>query len=121
MCSCLLETPPLNPEFYASLKKEMGLWQLTTNIAPARRALAVFLSLKGQARQAILEMDVALLHSDNSIDKLIEKLDTLFVEDKNKSVFVCYENFESYHRELYVSINDYLIEFERYVSKLREF
>ena len=29
------------------------------------------LSLRGQTRAAILEMDVALLHSDDGIDKLI--------------------------------------------------
>ena len=91
------------------------------NILPAKRAPAVFLSLKGQARAAILERDVALLHSDDGIDKLIEKLDTLFQEDKNQSAFVCYENFESYHREPHVFINDYLIKFGRCVSKLREF
>ena len=68
------------------------------HLPTARRALAVFLSLKGQARAAILEMDVALLHSDDGIDKLIEKLDTLFLEDKNQSPFVRYENFGSYHR-----------------------
>ena len=82
------------------------------NIPPARRASAVFLSLRGQARATILEMDIALLHFDEGIDKLIEKLDTVFLEDKNLSVFYCYENFESYHCEPYVSINNYLIEFE---------
>ena len=66
-------------------------------------------------------MDVALLHFDNSIDKLIKKLDTLFLEDKNQSTFISYENFESYHCEPQISLNDYLIEFERHISKLREF
>ena len=36
-------------------------------------------------------------------------------------MFVYYENFESYHHELHVSINDYQIEFEQHVSKHREF
>ena len=94
MSSGLLEPLPLNPEFYASWKKEICLWQLAVNIAPARRAPAIFLSLKDQAHTAILEMDVALLHSDDHIDKLIEKLDTVFLEDKNQSAFVSYENVE---------------------------
>ena len=73
MSSSLWEPSPLNPEFYASWKKEMYLWQLATNIPPARKATAIFLSLKGQACAAILEMDIALLHSDDGIDKLIKK------------------------------------------------
>ena len=112
MCSSLLEPPPLNPEFYASWKKEMCLWQLAMNIPPVRRALAVFLALKDQACAAILEMNIALLHSDDSIDKQIKKLDTLFLKNKNQSAFICYENFESYHSEPHVFINDYLIVFE---------
>ena len=52
------------------------------------------------------------------MDKLVEKLDTLFLEDKNQSAFICYEN---YHREYNTSINDYLIQFDRHVAKLREF
>ena len=55
------------------------------------------------------------------MDKLVEKLDTLFQEDKNQSAFICYENFENYHRECNTSIKDYLIQFDRHVAKLREF
>ena len=42
----------------------------------------VFLSLTGQARTAILEMDISLLNAEDGMDKLVEKLDTLFLEDK---------------------------------------
>ena len=44
-----------------------------------------------------------------------------FPGDKNQSAFICYENFENYHREHNTSINDYLIQFNRHVAKLREF
>ena len=92
MSFSLLEPPPLNPEFYALWKKKMCLWQLAMNIPAARRAPVEFLSCKGQVRAAILEMVITLLHSDAGIDKLIKKLDTLFLEDKNQSAFFCYEN-----------------------------
>ena len=45
------------------------------------------LSLTGQARTAILEMDISLLNAEDGMDKLVEKLDTLFLEDKNQSAF----------------------------------
>ena len=106
----LFEPPLLNPEFYNSCKREIQLWKLATNISPSRQAPAVFLSLTGQARTAILEMDISLLNAEDGMDKLVEKLDTLFLEDKNQSVFICYENFENYHRERNTSINDYLIQ-----------
>ena len=76
-------------------------------------------SLTGQAQTAILEIDISLLNAKDGTDKLVEKLDTLFLEDKNQSAFICYENFENYHRECNTSINDYLIQFDRHVAKLR--
>ena len=79
------------------------------------------LSLTGQARTAILEMDISLLNAEDGMDKLVEKLDTLFLEDKNQSAFICFENFENYHWECNTSINDYLIQFDRHIAKLREF
>ena len=120
MSSRLFEPPLLNPEFYDSWKREIQLWRLASNISPSRLAPAV-LSLTGQARTAILEMDISLLNAKDGMDKLVEKLDTLFLEDKKQSAFICYENFENYHRECNSSINDYLIQFDRHVAKLREF
>ena len=117
----LFEPPLLNPEFYDSWKREIQLWKLATNISPSHQAPAFFLSLTGQARTAILEMDISLLNAEDGMDKLVEKLDTLFLEDKNQSAFICYKNFENYHRERNASINDYLIQFDRHIVKLREF
>ena len=120
MSSRLFEPLLLNPEFYDLWKREIQLWRLATNISPSRQAPA-FLSLTGQARTSILEMDISLLNAEDGMDKLVEKLDTLFLEDKNQSAFICFENFENYHWECNTSINDYLIQFDRHVAKLREF
>ena len=73
----LFERLLLNPEFYDSWKREIQLWRLASNISPSRQAPA-FLSLTGQARTAILEMDISLLNAEDGMDKLVEKLDTPF-------------------------------------------
>ena len=89
MSSRLFKPPLLNPEFYDSWKREIQLWKVDTNISPSRQAPAGFLSLTDQARTAILEIDISLLNAEDGIDKLVEKLDTLFLEDKNQSAFIC--------------------------------
>ena len=118
MSSRLFEPPLLNPEFYNSWKREIQLWRLASNISPSRQAPAVFFVTYWTA---ILEMDISLLNAEDGTDKQVEKLDTLVLEDKNQSAFICYEKFENYHRECNTSINDYLIQFDRHVAKLREF
>ena len=81
----------------------------------------VFLSLEGTARDAVLELDTAVLNSEDGMKKLYEKLDTLFLEDINQPAFQAYKTFESYHRPPGTSLEDFLIEFGRHVAKLKDF
>ena len=78
----------------------------------------VFLSLEGKA---ILELDTAVLNSEDGMKKLYEKPDTLFLEDINQSAFRAYETFKNYQRPPGMSLEDFLIEFGRLVTKLKDF
>ena len=115
------EPPTLLPEFYESWKKEIAFWRASTTLNISRQAPTVFLSLTGQARNAVREMDVSDLTNENGMDRLIEKLDSLFLEDVDQSAFMCYENFESFSRGSTVPMNEYLIHFDRHVAKLKEY
>ena len=55
------------------------------------------------------------------MERVYEKLDTLFLEDINQSTFLAYETFEGYRKEPDTSIEDFLINFGRYVAKLKNF
>ena len=77
--------------------------------------------MEGIAIEAVLELDTAVLNSENGMKKLYEKLDTLFLEDINQSTFRAYEIFENYQRLPGTSLEDFLIEFGRLVAKLKEF
>ena len=72
---------------YSTWWKEMLIWELATSLDKTKRALMVFLSLEGTAREAVLELDTAVLNSEDGMKKLYEKLDTLFLEDINQSAF----------------------------------
>ena len=99
----------------------MKIWELVTSLDKSKRALVVFLSLEGIAREAVLELDTAVLNSEDGMKKLYEKLDTLFLEDVNQSAFRAYETFENYQRPPGTSLEDFLIEFGRLVAKLKDF
>ena len=55
------------------------------------------------------------------MEKVYEKLDTLFLEDINQSAFLAYETFKGYWRQPNTSIDDFLINFSRHVAKLKDF
>ena len=83
---------------YSTWKKEMQIWEMATCVAKAKQTLVVFLSLEGKVREAVLELDIAVLNSEDGMEKAYEKLDTLFLEDINQSTLLAYKTFEVYQR-----------------------
>ena len=121
MASKYFPPPALLKDKYSTWRKEMLIWELATSLDKTKRALMVFLSLEGTAREAVLELATAVLNSEDGMKKLYEKLDTLFLEDINQSAFRAYETFENYQRLPGTSLEVFLIEFGRLVAKLKDF
>ena len=65
----------------------MQIWEMATSLDKTKQTPIVFLSLEGKAREVILELDTAVLNSEDGMKNLYEKLDTLFLEDINQSAF----------------------------------
>ena len=93
MASKYFPPPALLKDKYSKMK----IGELETSLDKTKRAL-MFLSLEGTAREAVWELDTAVLNSEDGMKKLYEKLDTLFLEDVNQSVFRAYETFENVGR-----------------------
>ena len=121
MASKYFPPPALLKDKYSTWRKEMLIWELASSLDKTKRALMVFLSLEGTAREAVLKLDIAVLNSEDGMKKLYEKLDTLFLEDINQSAFRAYKTFENYQRLPGTSLEDFLIEFGRLVAKLKDF
>ena len=121
MASKYFPPPALLKDKLQYMAEGMLKWELATSMDKTKRALMVFLSLEGTAREAVLELDTAVLNSEDGMKKLYEKLDTLFLEDINQSAFRAYETFENYQRPPGTSLEDFLIEFGQLVAKLKDF
>ena len=83
MASKYFPPPTLLKDKYNTWKREMKIWEVVTSLDKTKRALMVILSLEGTAWEAVLELDTAVLNSEDGMEKLYEKLDTLFLEDVN--------------------------------------
>ena len=97
------KAPPLltDESVYENWKREIEMWQAFTNLVPKKQCPAIFLTLQGKAREAALEIEIKDLTDDQGVKKLIEKLDSLYLEDINKSAYAAYESFEMYRRLWY--------------------
>ena len=72
-------------------------------------------------RSACRDTAVADLNKDDSLNILINKLETLYVKDKKASAYIAYERFKTYQRPSDMNIADYLNEFERSCHEIQRF
>ena len=84
MASKYFPPPTLLKDKFSTWQKEMKIWELITSLDKTKRALMMFLSLEGTAREAVLALDTVVLNSEDGMKKLYEKLDTLFLKDVNQ-------------------------------------
>ena len=104
--------PVFDGDNYETWKNEIEIWRLVTDLDKKKQALAVTLSLKGQARAKALEIDAAKLNLDTGMTELISALDSIYKGDKIDIAYSAYSSFDGYRRGD-TSIGDYIIEFER--------
>ena len=53
------------------------------------------------------------LNKDDCLNTLMNKLESLYVQDKKASAYIAYDRFETFQRPSDMYITDYLNEFKR--------
>ena len=71
---------------YEKWKKEIKTWWMFTSLEKKKQAPAIFLTLKGQAHEAILGLDPNTLPVDSGVQNL-KPLDNLHLKDRDYSAF----------------------------------
>ena len=115
--------PP--PEFMESMswtdyKKEVKNWQALTTLKPEQQGPCLYLSLKGKAREAALELDLEAINGKDGIQLTLERLDALFLEDKTQTAYLAYQTFENFKRPSEMLMKDYLVKFEQLYTKIKD-
>ena len=104
---------------YDTWLKEVKIWQCFTDISVDKQAPAIFLTLEGKAREAVLELEIEKLNSNTGVANLIKKLDDLYKKDAVETAYQAYDAFEQFKRPSDMNVSDYLIEFERLLHKTK--
>ena len=72
---------------YKMWKQELEMWVLVTDMKKEKQAIAVVLSLKGQAKAIALEIDKALLNAVTGVDYLLSVLDPIFKKNETDILY----------------------------------
>ena len=67
--------PPVFSEDISWLdyKKELKIWQALTDLPAKKQGPNLYLSLTGKAREAALELDIAVISKDDGLEKILER------------------------------------------------
>ena len=68
---------------YVNWQKEIKIWEAFTSVPKEIRALAIFMTLTGEAREAILNMDIEKLTEKMGVNNLMAGLDKMYLKDES--------------------------------------
>ena len=107
---------------YSEWKQELEIWSDFTDLEAKRQGGALFLTLTGKARQAVLAgVPRERIKAESGITSIIRCLDELYEKDKSQSGFAAYDEFTNYKRSAKISIQDYLVEFNIKYNRIKTF
>ena len=100
MAGNVFKNPPnFNSDMnYESWKKDIAIWCKLTDIPKDKQALAIHLVLTGKARQASSEVEVSELEKEDGVERLISKLDQLFLMDESRRQFRAFQELYNLRR-----------------------
>ena len=108
---------------YDDWVKKLTVWRKVTCLPKNEQGGAILASLEGaegEAEDAILEMSVEQLTSDDSVDLIVTRLNELFKKNETLEKFEILDNFQTYSRPHHVTINDFMIEFDKRLTKTKK-
>ncbi len=98
---------------YSKWKMEVNLWENVTDLAEDKRALALALTLEGKPREVALGVDADKLKANDGVKVLIAELDKMYEKNKVDRAYCAYTEFDKCRRNGYMSMSEYMIEFEQ--------
>ena len=118
-----LKNPPILSDDveYSDWKADLEIWELYTTLAKSKRGPALYLSLKGKARECARGLTATQIGADDGVAVITQKLDAVFQSDVNMRTFLCFKSFYDYRRPAGVSMQEFMIHYEHLYYKLGTF
>ena len=119
--SNVILTPPdfdENKTTWREYKKEVEVWSSLTSLSQEKQGPALWMALKGKAKEAVKEMEISDIKKDDGLTLMMEKLDEVFKTDDNQAAYLAYRDFENFVRPPEMSFQDFVIKFEAQNSQI---
>ena len=116
------KNPPVleNLENYEQWKEDVLMWSEISDLSKKKQAIAVHLTLNGQAKEVANQVSTEDKKKDNGLEILLTKLDEAFLKEPERRKFMAYQDFEECVRKEGVTICEFMREFDAKYYKMRE-
>ena len=121
MTLSVIKNPPVLADLdnYEQWKEDVLIWKEVTDLAKNKQALAVHLTLKGQAKEVANQVTTDDKKKDEGLAILLQKLDEAFLKEPERRKFMAYQDFEECVRKDGMSICDFMREFDTKYFKMK--
>ena len=112
------QPPVFNPDggdSYLNWKNDVEVWCLLTE--KTKQGPAVYISLQGDAKEAVRSIPVADLAKEDGVKKIIDELDKIYLKDETTRAFCAIKSFIEYRRTQEQTFTKFMVEFN---NRLRE-
>ena len=111
----LKQPPVFNPDggdTYIDWKNDVQVWcLLTDDKEKTKQGPAVYLSLQGDAREAVRSIELSELSKEDGVAKIFEELDKVYLKDETTRAFCAIKSFVEFRRDRCQSFAKFLVEF----------
>ena len=115
------EYDPSSGDSYVEWKNDLAVWLQFTKEEKKRQGPAIYLCLKGEARDAVRSIDVKDIAKDDGVETIIRTLDEIFLQDETTRAFCAFGEFVEYRRGSGESFTKFILDFEKRYREVRKY
>ena len=104
---------PKEDDDYAAWKTDVEIWMTCTSVEAAKQGPAVYLALRGRAKDAARGVSAAELGVATGVKVLTDKLDAIFLADSSTRAYCAFKELIEYRRSSGVKFTEFIVDFER--------
>ena len=119
MAGSFKQPPGFDPDSgtsYVDWKNDLKVWCMLTE-GKVKQGPAVYLSLQGDARDAVRQIPIAELGGDDGVTKLLTELDKVYLKEETTRAFCAIKAFVAFRRDSGEAFPKFLVDFN---NKYRE-
>ena len=115
------KAPPVYQEGHSNeeYKRDIQIWILLKVATREESGLLVYRTLTGRAKASCNDLTPDEIASEDGLDLILQRLDTLFLGDDNLRIYRDLDVFEKFRRVNGMSMTDFILEFENLHNKIR--